>query len=280
MKRSYSILINVVALSLMVYLGTDIFYRVVGAHLRQVDAGVVVLPETPGTRLRRQSHLPDFRVIAQRNLFGAPQKAAAGADMAKVEALEPTSLDIVLLGTATGGKFNTYAVIKEKGTNKQGLFREGDSVQEAVIKKILRGKVVLRAGGRDEILIMKEPSSLPYETGRSKAATSTSTKNITINRKAIEASLKDVNKLLSQVRIRPHFKEGRPDGLVLARIGRSSIFSRLGLRSRDIIRKINGKPIKTTDDMVALYQELKSGAPISVELTRRNAPITINYRIR
>jgi general secretion pathway protein C len=89
-----------------------------------------------------------------------------------------------------------------------------------------------------------------------------------------------MNELLSQVRIRPHFRDGQPDGLALTRIKSQSIFARMGLRSGDIVKGVNGNPIETPDDVLSLYEGLKSGSQISLEITRNGEPQTINYRIQ
>jgi general secretion pathway protein C len=156
----------------------------------------------------------------------------------------------------------------------------GDSVKDATIRKILREKVVLRVGSKDEILTMEESAASRRKASPASSEPVSKGSTITVNRKDLERSLKDINKLLSEVRIRPHFKDGKSDGLSITRIKPGSVFTKLGLRNGDVVQKINDKEITSPDDVLALYDKLKSGSSVSVQIARRNRQRTLNYRFR
>lgn len=59
-----------------------------------------------------------------------------------------------------------------------------------------------------------------------------------------------------------------------------SIFSKLGLRSGDIVQGINGSTIKSPDDILAFYEKLKSGFQVQLEIDRRGQGRTLDYRFR
>ena len=44
--------------------------------------------------------------------------------------------------------------------------------------------------------------------------------------------LKNINQLMSQVKVRPHFKDGKPNGLLLSHVQQNSIFKDMGLQKR------------------------------------------------
>jgi S1-C subfamily serine protease len=54
----------------------------------------------------------------------------------------------------------------------------------------------------------------------------------------------------------------------------------MGLKSGDIVKGVNGNPIETPDDVLSLYEGLKTGSQISLQITRNGEPQTINYRIQ
>jgi general secretion pathway protein C len=149
MAKLYSTIFNLVALFVAIYIGVDLFYRLVGAQLIYGDTEEIVIEQAPQVKNRKRPPLKDFRVVMDRNIFGSKEKAAEGIKPTDIETLEPTTLKVALLGT----------VIEETDKRKQGLYRVGDSVQDAIVKMILRGKVVLRVGDKDEILTMEESSS-------------------------------------------------------------------------------------------------------------------------
>ncbi|UCB51017.1 MAG: PDZ domain-containing protein [Deltaproteobacteria bacterium] len=289
MTKLYSTIFNLVALFVAIYIGVDLFYRVLGANLSLVDNDVMVTEQIQRDNNYRRPPLKDFRVVMDRNIFGSKEGAGEGIKPTDIETLEPTTLKVVLLGTVTGSQQNAVAVIEETEKRKQGLYRVGDSVQDAIVKMILRGKVVLRVGDKDEILTMEESSSrrtsLEEEASSARKRPQPSRPSgrgasITVRRSDVQDALKNINTLLSQVRIRPHFKDGKADGLALSNIKGDSIFAKLGLRDGDIVQGVNDRPIRSPDDIVSFYNKLTSGSPISLQINRRGQERTINYRIR
>lgn len=285
MKRNlYHVILNLAALSILSYIGVDIFYRTLCLKLTQISVLEMAEVTVPNAVHHKRPPLNSFDIIVDRNMFGSVDKASPDAEMRaikpeEIETLEPTSLKIALLGTVTGSEENACAVIEETGRKTQGLYRTGDTVQNAVIKRILRGKIVLRVGEKDEILAMEEAEA---SKGVSDGASLPAHREdiITVGRTDVQESLKNINQLLTQARIRPHLKDGKPDGFALSYIKENSFFTKLGLRRGDIVKSINGKPINTPEDAFAFYKALESGDPLSMEINRGGQPKTINYRFK
>jgi len=283
MTKLYYTFFNILALSAIIYIGVDTFYRVVRAQLRQVNTEMVVMQNVPDVKKPAGTQLSEYRAITERNIFGSLEKPSGDTSSAEIETLEPTSLKIALLGTVTGNQQSAVAVIEDRGKRKQGLYRVGDSIQSAVLKMILRGSVVLRVGDRDEVLTMEESSSSKTEkvSQVSRPVRSTSLeRTITVRRSDVDKSLKDINNLLTQARIRPHFKDGQADGLMITGIKAGSIFRKMGMRNGDILHGINDSDIKDPDDLFSMYNDLKSGSSLSVQIIRRGRSRTLNYRFR
>ncbi|MBW2708925.1 MAG: PDZ domain-containing protein [Deltaproteobacteria bacterium] len=280
MTRFSEILFNLIALFIVVYVGVDIFYRIMDAQLLTVKS-----PETAAgtfsTRTQEKQPPPvHYDKIAQRGLLGGP---AAGREekpeemgAEQIAALKPTSLNIVLLGTVSGPQRVAFAVMEEKGKRKQGLYQTGDMVQGALIKKVLRGKVIIEVKGKDEILEMEQAKA--GKRGGAGTGRRNDGYTITVAHDDLQKSLGNINSLLTQVRIRPLIKNGKPDGLVLSHVKPGSIFSKLGLKNGDVVKKIDDKLIKSPDDAFAFYNRLKSGAELSLEIKRGNKTKTLNYR--
>ena len=105
----------------------------------------------------------DYHAILQRNLFGPPpgtDQPAVKRDADSGEDLQPTSLNIVLMGTVNGADGADRAIIFDKNANKQALYETGDAIQGAIVKEILRGKVILAYNGKDEMLDMSEAAKV------------------------------------------------------------------------------------------------------------------------
>jgi general secretion pathway protein C len=282
-------LLNLLFVGTIAYFGIDAFYLVTEARMEIQQPPDVDRSEISPQKQDKRYPLTHYTAIVDRNLFNTKGTPVAVSPKAvNVEGLQQTSLKLKLWGTVTGKKEEAYAVIEESGTRKQNLFRVGDPVQEATVKLILREKVVLNVKGRDEILELEKPVASKgrayrppsQRTAGSRARRPARTRRITLRRSQIDSALEDVNKLMSQVNIKPHFQDGQPDGLMLSRIRPNSIFMRMGLRNGDIITGVNGTNIQSVEDVMSFYENLKTAERLNLQMKRGGRPRTIEYTVR
>ena len=282
-QKLYIVLFNLVALAALSYIGVDIFYRALSLQFSDIRASQMSEVTIQKRVHQERPQLKHFDVIVDRNIFGAAETAAGVAKTPEIqkediEALEPTTLKIALLGTVTGPEESARAVIEDSGRKTQGLYRVGDAVQDAVIRKIVRGKVVLRVGEKDEVLSMDTPEA--SAGGHALAGPTRRGDTVTLARSDIHQSLQNINQLLTEARIRPYLKDGKPDGFILSYIKANSFFTQLGLQRGDIVKSINSKPINTPEDAFSFYKAVESGQPLSMEILRAGQPRTINYQFK
>lgn len=224
------------------------------------------------------------QVIIKRNLFKvdiennvSPKDASP---VAPDEKLEPTTLSLVLLGTVVGPD-ETYAVIEDKKIRKQDLYNEGDKVQDAEIKQILRHKVILLFQGKKQVLVMEE-----------KPSTASAAVNIPVNIPSFAPgavpSIQNIDpeqlpelasNLMRQIKFRQHLKDGEPDGLMIYGIRPSSIFRKVGLRNGDIVQQINGTPVLSEADAISLLGEVIHSDQAKLTLLRRGKVEEVIYDV-
>lgn len=289
-RRALVPLISLVGLTAALYLGVGAFYKVVTARMASaarprnaVDSAVSALG---ADSLRPLSHYAD---IADRNLFRTPTRNAAPPEPEaeppkSLDELKQTDLELQLYGTVTGDGVASFAVIRDRKARRQELFRVGDTVREATIQRILRDRVILARDDEREVLALAErrssnrrrPVARRPAGGNSRAVT----QRIAVSRARVDRAMNNLGNLMKQARVRPHFRNGKPDGLALSRIRRGSIFRRLGLRSGDVIQGVNGNPVRAVDDALAFYNGLKSSDRVSLEIRRRGRTRMIEYTIR
>jgi len=296
MIRRIFILINLGLLTLGIYFGVQLFYQVVTAELLPADAGASITDGVRSANERRagnsrsanaQPDFPEYQAIVNRDLFKTTETSEAEPETEAVELdkLKQTQLNLKLWGTVTGTAEKAYAVIEDKSKNRQGLYHKGDAIQNATIKMILRKKVVLRVNGEDEILIMEDEkdqsgrvNTAQSSRGREASAYSPGDR-VSIDRNEINSALNNINQLMQQVRVRPHFKNGKPNGLILTHIRNNSIFNELGLKSGDIVKGVNGQEIESVDDALKFYNNLKSSSSVQLQIERRGQEKSIGYEI-
>jgi general secretion pathway protein C len=286
LNRRYYAVLNLLVLSVVIYGGVNIFYTLAGSKLIGVKTGQMTTEPFADTATpEKRQAFDQYLAAAQRDLFGAVQDSGEGPSEFNMEDLEPTALNVALLGTVSGDRQNAVAVIQETAKRTQSLYKEGDAIENATILKILRGKVILRVGDKNQILTMEEQStSSPRRPGVSRSLRPPGGPEpgttITLDRSTVTQSLENMNELISQVRVRPHYKGGEADGLMLSQIRPNSIFTKMGLRNGDIIQGVDGEPVTSPDEIMGLYEELKSGSSVSLQIGRRGQKRTLNYRFK
>jgi general secretion pathway protein C len=297
-------IINLLCLTAAAYLGVNLFYQALDRRLATTPmVTAAVIPQAKETKVRpkAESH---YRLILDRNLFKTKAVAAPAPEKAKeldLAALEQTQLKLKLWGTVAppegvsqeGEDSKAYAVIEDTGLRKQNLYRRGDSIQNAQVKAILREKVVLTVNGKDEVLEMEKlesgrggpirrtVSSSSVSAARTSGSSGvTRAQRITLKRSLIEDSIKDITKLMTQVKITPHMEEGVPNGLALSNIQPNSIFRRMGLRNGDVLMGVDGQQIQSVDDALRLYDSLQTAENVKVDLKRRGREKSIEYSVK
>jgi len=105
--------------------------------------------------------------------------------------------------------------------------------------------------------------------------------NIYVTQKEVQKQVKNLSGLLAQVRVQPNFtRSGRSDGFKILHVNRGSFIEALGIKSGDIINKINGNLVDSMQKGYQLFNNLQRETAIDVELTRGGASKTIHFEMR
>jgi len=231
--------------------------------------------------------LEDYNIIFERNLFGGSKgEASAPQEEVSLEGL-PVALKVLglkLVGTVVGDdEAVNLAIIDDQSTRKQDLYREGDQAGQALVKKILRNKVVLNTGSGDEVLTMEPEEKAGSSPVRQQPLTSlptTPTESGKLAREEVEFELPEYTRLMKQVGVRPHVEEGKPAGFMVYNINPDSIYAKMGLENGDVIKSLNGQPIETTEQAVDFYNRLKEGGEITLEIKRDDSTLELRFEIQ
>ena len=291
MKKGF-VLIHLVLLTLLSFLGVKILYS--QFNDRQVSPMVPVSLDSSSRVLERTTQIKQpsrqhYAVIEQRNLFKTAlneetTSTASEPETPSVETLEKTSLDLTLLGTIILEPQGAFAIIEEGRKKEQKRYQKGDMVQDAQIKAVLREKVILHYKGRDEVLLMgaakgSELSPSPTFLPPSQAMAEEPGEKTSLSRSLVDEALGNINKLMGDVRVRPHFSRGKPDGLLLYGIKKDSLFQTMGLKNGDIIMGVDGREIESVDDALTFYEQLKDSSDVNVQIKRRGRTKEIQYHV-
>jgi len=284
---------NLLLLTVAVYFGVSIFYAVLTARLDSGSAPVSSDGADAAAESEPPSSMADYQVIVDRNLFNSGRLALAGSAQAgapglDVDKLKQTDLKLRLWGTGTGRDGQAYAVIEDQKTREQTLYRLGDTIQNAVVKMVLREKVVLNKNGQDEVLTQEEPGVVKTSApGPARADAGAAVRppvaepvqQVTVSHEQAEQAMENLGDLLNQATFRPHIEDGRPAGISITGIKPNAIFRKLRLRNGDIITGVNGQTIASVEDAMRTFGTLSTDGPIQVQIKRRGQEETLEYKI-
>jgi general secretion pathway protein C len=224
--------------------------------------------------------LSDYRGIWQRNLFNI-QKEKASFPNQNVTindiVVAKTDLGLKLLGTVvTNNNPKGFAIIKNLKTAEQGIYHEEDKVEEAYVKKILRNKVIISIDNGDQLLTvgLEDFAKSPRAAPRSR------TKPIRIDREEVESALADVDGLMGQLRIAQYRRKDQPIGFRISGIPRNNVLRKLGLRSRDVIKGVNGQVITSPDQAEDFFKTLSAASELTIKLNRSRKDRLIHLNIK
>jgi general secretion pathway protein C len=294
MLQRYFPFVNILLVTVGIYLCVHAFYTIVTASYD--DGTLAEVPLSPDATIADELSRPplsDYQAIIARNIFNASGETASPAVVSvDIDQLKQTELNLKLWGTVVGQNGQAYAVIEDTKSREQQLYRAGDTIQNALVKLILREKVVLRVQERDEILAMEEigvkksggrvdAGSLPPpepEPGPKMPVSSYPSK-IGLKGDQIAKAMENLGQLMEQATLRPHIEDGQPIGISISAIKPDAIYRKMRLRNGDIITGINGNPIGSVEDAVKVFQDLASGSDIQIQIKRRGREQTLDYSI-
>ena len=267
-------------MAVFLYQGVGIFYKAMTLQIIRMKPAPAAEVKAQATASAVREPADAYRAIPERNLFGTTTKTVA--DKQAVAVQQDIALLIDLKGTVAGDAKYGFAIIEEKGTRKQRLVKAGDVIAGAKVVRINRNAIDLLVEDQERTLKIaetKEASILPPPAA-GVAAPSVPSGALVVNRSEIGAGLQDMGSMLRQAQVRPYFNAGVPDGFMVSNIQAGSLYQKMGIIDGDIVQGVNSRPIRTADDMMELFNAIKSSPGMALSIKRRGNPETLNYQFR
>jgi general secretion pathway protein C len=264
-------LLIVFAVTILSFLLVDIFYKAVSLQIafRQVDGktqSAAALPANLGHRIEY------YNVIAERNLFKTTLQATVNQNMwgNLPPGEEHTAFE--LKGTMAINRSMGYAIVEEKGKDKQKLYRLGEMIGSARLIGITRNTAVLKGGGKEFVMKIREIAEAPLSGQPSRPG-----RDVAISKQEITQGLGDLTSMMSQAVIRPFMVGGIQNGFVVSNIVPGSLYQKLGLQNGDIVVNVNHKKLESAEDILHLVNIMQGGGSVSVNLVRNGKNENISY---
>ena len=166
---------------------------------------------------------------------------------------------------ATGNGFRVVAVICSGGTKEYLDFEPG------------AGEV--GAGPNIGMAPLPGPPRSPGPGKGTEGVRQLGDNKYEIDRGTLDSTLGDLNKIATQARIVPSFKNGVANGFKLFSIQPGSLYASIGVENGDVIQRINGYEINSPDRALELFQKLRESSHVTIELERGGQPVRKEYNI-
>ncbi len=101
-----------------------------------------------------------------------------------------------------------------------------------------------------------------------------------VDRDMLMQNLQNLSALGMQARIIPNYRNGHYEGFRLVGVRPNSLYAALGIRSGDVIQRVNGMDLNSPNKALELFNQLQSSSSISLDLTRYGKKITMNYKVK
>ena len=78
----------------------------------------------------------------------------------------------------------------------------------------------------------------------------------------------------------PYLTDGKLDGFRLYNVVPAGFYDKIGLRTNDLIQRINGTEIRDPGMLLSLLQQLRDERTVRIDMVRNTQRQTLTYEIR
>jgi general secretion pathway protein C len=230
----------------------------------------------------RREELPTpLALVPLRRYLGLPEKVRQEVLPAPEEAhrVAPRA-DLRLLGTMLG-TYSLASVFDSPSQRTRSLWM-GQDFDGARVVAIERTRVLLSRG--DQLEVITDQAVRQRAEPRLRTADTTleqlGPETYELSRQEVNHALANINEIALQARIVPAFQDGVAKGFKVFSIRPDSLFTRLGLRNGDILRRINGLSLGGVEQALEAYTRLRDASRIELEVERDGQVLHPTYTVR
>ena len=226
---------------------------------------------------------------ALREMFGKATTLSLGS--ADIDGpVQETRLNLTLKGILAHSISGNRLALIARGDQKEEVYRVGDKIEGAEIIAIESRRVLMRRNGMTEALILvvqklQTVTNRSARTGTDAVYTNNRIQKISdyervVSNETFTQQLKNLPRLLQQAKTVPHIEDGQQAGFRVVAIQSGSVFRDLGIEQEDIIRSVNGTPVRTVEEALNAYRNLRTAKAFQLDLLRGGREVTINFSVQ
>ncbi|MBC7742355.1 MAG: PDZ domain-containing protein [Bdellovibrionaceae bacterium] len=243
-----------------------------------------------------------FNTITNRNLFSStgvmPEAITARKDSSQPgENADPipSQLPLNLIGTMVhSNPAKSIVAVEVKSKNISGSYSTGADIEGlARVEKIERNIVFIRnnnTGALEYLELNKAGNKVSFDASKAAAPSaakgndviSTGNNVFQIKRSDLLKYTNDLSSVLMQARAVPNKdpNTGEINGFRILDMQPGSIYEQLGLKPMDVLKGVNGEPIDSVQKAMEMYNTLKNGNQVKLQVERAGKNDTFTYDVK
>jgi len=166
----------------------------------------------------------------------------------------------------------SIAIIKNKHSQTQSIYRAGDKFLNFRIANILRGKVALLQ--EHKVFLLDFPLGRELEP-----ITRISENQKLINRDILLKKIPDLNTLMQQGLVLPCIESGKITGLKIVKIKDKILAKMAGLQEGDVLTSVNGSELNSVQKSLTLYENMRGQEKFDLKIKRGSINKEITYYV-
>lgn len=203
--------------------------------------------------------------------------------------LPPLNVTLKGIVTVSHDESRNRAIIADNKTTQEGVYKSGDTIEDAQLMRIFSNKVVLvRSNGQQEVLYLREKDAktdpmFAVLSGWADIVHEVRPTEYTIDPVLFADRVKSLAQFIDIFDLTTVYKKGQNVGCRIGNLEKDSLGILLGFQLGDIIVRVNNIPATDTAHRLKIYKELTKlpieGKQIVVEFLRRKQPMSIHITL-
>lgn len=232
-----------------------------------------------------RKNFEDYKILTESGFF----KVASPADIAGEGQSSAGSIsELTLLGTISGPTSISRAMILKAGEKSPGVFalyKINNEVSNDVYGNKLVGigdsKVYLEAGGQKVTLELYAKKTVDSQNPAANVPGAGAQQiNQTLSRAEMRQKVfNNMDNALQGLQAGPYRVNGQIVGYRLINVRPQNILFRLGARSGDIVKRVNGQILDSTQKLMSMWETMKNDPKITIDLERDGKNLRYDFNI-
>jgi general secretion pathway protein C len=230
-----------------------------------------------------KKNFDEYKAILESNFFKIASETGTAKDSGN--GITPAASDLnelQLLGTISGPASIARILIKKKQDKDPQIYKLWEDVFGYKLVRIDNAKIYLKKEKTVLTLDMypKDEKTQQNASGPGvKSAVDSKTVQALSRSEIQQKLLNNVDNALEGLQAGPNRVNGKIDGYRLARVSPNNFLYKLGARSGDIAKRINGHAIDSTEKLLGLWQSLQGESRITIDIERGGRIQTFEFNV-